>query len=133
MAVAVVDLDGFKAINDRHGHDVGDQVLVAAANALARSLRAEDVLGRLGGEEFLVLLPDTDDEAAAQASERLRAAVEHMEAAVPVTASVGFSVLGADEVADDLVRRADVALYAAKREGRNRVRGRGAGILPRRT
>ena len=70
MAVAMIDLDGFKAINDAHGHAVGDEALVAAAEALGRALRAEDVLGRIGGEEFLALLPDTDDDAAARTGER---------------------------------------------------------------
>ena len=131
MAVAMVDLDRFKAINDVHGHAVGDQALVAAAEALRRALRAEDVLGRLGGEEFLALLPDTDDEAAARAGERLRAAVERVGGPVPLTASVGYAVLEAGEEPDDLVRRADAALYTAKAAGRNAVRG--PATLPRRT
>jgi very-short-patch-repair endonuclease len=74
----MIDLDGFKAVNDRHGHETGDRVLVAAADALQRALRAEDVLGRLGGEEFLAVLPDTGAVAAARAAERLRAAVAGM-------------------------------------------------------
>ena len=131
MAVAMIDLDGFKAINDAHGHAVGDEALVAAAEALGRALRAEDVLGRIGGEEFLALLPDTDDDAAARTGERLRAAVEAAAGPVPMTASVGCAVLEGDEAPDDLVRRADAALYAAKREGRNTVRG--PATLPRRT
>jgi two-component system, cell cycle response regulator len=131
MAAAMIDLDGFKAINDAHGHAVGDEALVAAAEALGRALRAEDVLGRIGGEEFLALLPDTDDEAAARTGERLRAAVAAATGPVPMTASVGYAVLEGDEAPDDLVRRADAALYAAKREGRNAVRG--PATLPRRT
>jgi two-component system, cell cycle response regulator len=131
LAVAMVDLDGFKAVNDRHGHDAGDQVLVAAAEALQRALRAEDVLGRLGGEEFLALLPDTGEEAAARTAERLRAAVARAGGPVRVTASVGWAVLRSGEAPDELVRRADDALYAAKEEGRDRVRG--AATLPRRT
>jgi two-component system cell cycle response regulator len=131
LAVAMVDLDGFKAINDRHGHEVGDHVLVAAAEALQRALRAEDVLGRLGGEEFLALLPDTGAEAAGRAAERLRAAVARAGGPVHVTASVGWAVLRDGEAPDDLVRRADSALYAAKSEGRDRVSG--AATLPRRT
>jgi two-component system cell cycle response regulator len=131
LAVAMVDLDRFKAINDRHGHAVGDRVLVAAAGALRRALRAEDVLGRLGGEEFLAVLPDTDGEAAERAAERLRAAVAATDAPVAVRASVGWAVRGADEQADEVVRRADMALYAAKRAGGNRV-GPPA-TLPRRT
>jgi two-component system, cell cycle response regulator len=131
MAVAMVDLDHFKAVNDRHGHETGDEVLIAAAEALQRGLRAEDVLGRLGGEEFLAVLPDTDAEAAATTGERLREAVERAGGPVPVTASVGWAVLEDGEPPDALVRRADTALYAAKAAGRNRVRG--PATLPRRT
>jgi two-component system cell cycle response regulator len=134
MAVAMIDLDRFKSINDRHGHEVGDRVLVAAADALARSLRAEDVIGRLGGEEFLVLLPDTDEEAAESASARLRVAVSGARGPVRVTASVGWAVL-ADDDPDDLVRRADEALYEAKAAGGNCVRGsqKPSASLPPRT
>jgi two-component system cell cycle response regulator len=131
MAVVMVDLDRFKAINDVHGHAAGDQALIAAADALRRALRAEDVLGRIGGEEFLALLPDTDEGAAAHAAERLREAVEAAHAPVPVTASVGYAVLEDGEAPDDLVRRADTALYEAKAGGRNTVRG--PATLPRRT
>jgi two-component system cell cycle response regulator len=134
LAVAMVDLDGFKAVNDRHGHDAGDAVLVAAAEALQRALRAEDLLGRLGGEEFLAVLPDTAAGPAAVAAERLRKAVADAGGAggLPsVTASVGWAALLPGEGPDDLVRRADDALYAAKQEGRDRVKG--AATLPRRT
>ena len=131
MAVAMVDLDRFKAINDAHGHAVGDQALITAGEALRRALRAEDVLGRIGGEEFLALLPDTGEEAAAHAAERLREAVEAARGPVPLTASVGYAVLEGGEAPDDLVRRADTALYAAKAAGRNTVHG--PATLPRRT
>jgi two-component system cell cycle response regulator len=131
MAVALVDLDRFKAVNDDHGHETGDEVLVAAADALQRALRAEDVLGRLGGEEFLALLPDTDAEAAARTGERLRAAVADAGGPVPVTASVGWAVLEDGEAPDALVRRADTALYDAKAAGRDCVQG--PATLPRRT
>ena len=106
-------------------------MLVAAAEALQRALRAEDVLGRLGGEEFLALLPDTDADAAARTAERLRAAVAGAGGPVAVTASVGWAVLEDGEAHDAVVRRADTALYAAKAAGRNRVRG--PATLPRRT
>jgi two-component system cell cycle response regulator len=131
MAVAMVDLDHFKSVNDNYGHAIGDRVLVAAGEALQRSLRAEDVLGRLGGEEFLALLPDTDEEAAVRAAERLRVAVADAGGPVYVTASVGWAVLRGGEAPDDLVRRADNARYEAKAAGRNCVRG--PATLPRRT
>jgi len=135
MAVALVDLDAFKAVNDRHGHLVGDAVLTAAAEALSGAVRAEDVVGRFGGEEFMVLLPDTDDDAAAATAERLRLSIQGMivPVPVPVTASVGWAVLGQSEASDDLVRRADAALYAAKAAGRNRARGAAVATLPDRT
>jgi two-component system cell cycle response regulator len=135
LSVALVDVDGFKAVNDRLGHAAGDEVLVAVARALRGGVRAEDTVGRLGGEEFLVLLPDTDAAAAERAAERLRAAVAEAHAPEPVTASVGWATLAPDEDPDDVVRRADHALYAAKAAGRDAVRGapEGPASLPRRT
>jgi two-component system cell cycle response regulator len=134
LSVAVIDLDGFKAINDERGHAVGDHVLAAVAGALRASVRAEDAVGRLGGEEFVVLLPDTAAEAAQHAAERLRAAVSAADGPEPITASVGWAALAPDESPDDLVRRADEALYAAKAAGRDRVRAaaEGPASLPRR-
>ena len=117
MAVAMVDLDRFKAINDVHGHAVGDQALVTAGEALRRALRAEDVLGRLGGEEFLALLPDTDEEAAAHAAERLRAAVAARVARCRSRRASATPSWSGDEAPDDLVRRAD--------DGALRGQGRG--------
>jgi two-component system cell cycle response regulator len=130
LAVAMVDLDRFKAVNDEHGHDAGDQVLVAAAGALRKAIRAEDVLGRLGGEEFLALLPDTNDAAAARAAERMRAAVTQSGGPVTMTASVGWATLRDAEAPGELVARADDALYTAKAAGRDRVEG--PATLPRR-
>ena len=126
LSVAVVDVDHFKAINDTRGHAEGDRVLVGVAVALREHLRAEDQLGRLGGEEFLVLLPDTDADDAAAAAEKLRASV----AETGVTASIGWAAWEG-ESPEDLVRRADAALYQAKATGRNRVVGAPA-TLPRR-
>ena len=131
LSVAMVDLDGFKGVNDRRGHAVGDAMLVAVARALRGGLRKEDAVGRLGGEEFLALLPDTGPSAAMRAAERLRAAVAAADGPEPVTASVGWATLEPGEDADDLVRRADDALYEAKAAGRNCVRGPAS--LPRRT
>ena len=120
LSIAVLDLDHFKRINDTHGHKTGDQVLVAAAHALATHLRAEDQLGRLGGEEFLVLLPDADAGAAAHVAEKLRLEVAAAPTPVDVTVSVGLATWDG-ETAEDLLQRADEALYAAKDAGRDRV------------
>jgi len=120
LSIAILDLDHFKRVNDTHGHKTGDDVLVATTRAMAAHLRAEDQLGRLGGEEFLVLLPDTDAAAARHVAEKLRADVATAPAPVPVTVSIG--VAGWDgEAPEDLLHRADEALYAAKEAGRDRV------------
>ena len=136
LSVAMLDIDHFKAVNDRHGHAAGDHVLAEVTHALRERLRAEDQLGRLGGEEFLALLPDAGDAAAGAAAEKLRAEVEQRRVAIEghelgVTVSVGWATWEG-ESPDELLRRADGALYEAKRHGRNRVAGAPA-TLPRRT
>jgi two-component system cell cycle response regulator len=120
LSIAIVDLDHFKRINDTHGHPVGDEVLVAAVHAMRAHLRAEDQLGRLGGEEFLVLLPDSDAAAAAAVAEKLRGQVAEAQAPVPVTCSVGVATWDG-EPPEAVLARADEALYAAKQAGRDRV------------
>jgi two-component system cell cycle response regulator len=120
LSVAILDLDHFKRINDTHGHAAGDKVLVTAAHALGAHLRAEDQLGRLGGEEFLVLLPDTDGMAARHVAEKLRAEVAAAPTEVRVTVSIGVATWDG-EAPEDLLHRADEALYAAKQAGRDRV------------
>jgi diguanylate cyclase (GGDEF)-like protein len=124
LSVAMVDLDGFKAINDEHGHAAGDAVLVTAVRAMRAHLRAEDQLGRLGGEEFLVVLPDTRGDAATKVAEKLREEVAAARVggpvSIPVTCSIGVATW-TDESSDLLLRRADEALYAAKDAGRDRV------------
>jgi len=120
LSVAVCDLDHFKRINDTYGHKTGDQVLIAAARAMASHLRAEDALGRFGGEEFLVLLPDTDAEAAQSFAERMRAEVAASPTPVPITVSIGIATWEG-EAPEELLHRADEALYAAKEGGRDRV------------
>lgn len=127
LCVLVLDVDHFKAVNDAFGHAVGDQVLVRVAHACKQALRRFDLLGRLGGEEFLVVLPDTTMEVGLQIAERLRRKVESLPLAnlapgLQITASVGAAL--ADHEVDDmaeLVRRADNAMYRAKDAGRNRV------------
>lgn len=125
LAVALVDIDHFKAVNDAHGHAAGDAVLLEVARRLAGRLRVEDHLGRFGGEEFLVLLPDTGAQVVAGVAEALRAAISAQPIEVGgltlhVTASVGWAVYSG-ESPHELVSRADAALYRAKAEGRNRV------------
>ncbi len=128
FSVLMIDVDYFKSINDDHGHMVGDEVLIELARRLRSSLRGGEVLGRYGGEEFCLLLPEAGPEEARQTGERLRAVVaekpfrcDHKE--LPVTVSVGAATAEptAETTAAELMAAADVQLYAAKRAGRNRV------------
>jgi diguanylate cyclase (GGDEF)-like protein len=118
-----VDIDSFKAINDRHGHLVVDQVLVAAAQRLLTSARASDTVARIGGDEFTVLCEHLDDARhdLVALAERIGARVSGCVSAdrqqIAVTLSVGITTVTADEDADALVRRADSAMYAAKQRG----------------
>ena len=127
LSVLVVDLDHFKAINDELGHAAGDEALVRAVERIRDQLRAEDLLGRLGGEEFIVLMPNTDGTSAVAAGERIREAFAAMplrlgEKARAVTISVGAAVLApADRHFSQLLQRGDRAMYAAKNAGRNLV------------
>ena len=132
FAVMVLDLDHFKQINDSHGHSVGDQVLVEIAKRLKANVRNVDLLARVGGEEFLVVLPDTDIESAKIAAERLRRVTEEAPVyisknvkPIAVTTSIGVSIGGLDGPApvavETMVDRADQALMGAKTTGRNQV------------
>lgn len=127
LAALVFDLDHFKAVNDAHGHAVGDQVLVEVAARCRGVLASGQIFARLGGEEFGVLLPDCDRAAAALVAERLRAAVARapvpvLSSSLEITISVGGACRMAAETEIDVVLlRADRALYAAKHAGRNRV------------
>jgi len=127
LVVVLADIDHFKAINDRHGHLVGDEVLKRLAICLRQSLRTSDTVCRWGGEEFLMILKDCDQEAGVALAEKLRLAVEadpELRTLVPsgVTASFGVAQLALDESVESLVGRADKALYEAKLTGRNCVR-----------
>ncbi len=123
LSLILGDVDNFKSVNDRHGHKVGDQVLVAFAALLRDAVRPTDILGRWGGEEFMLLCPDADLAAASAIAERLRQRVEAT--ALPEvgsrTCSFGVATLAPGESTDSLVARADAALYRCKRSGRNRV------------
>jgi diguanylate cyclase (GGDEF)-like protein len=126
VSLIMMDLDHFKSINDRYGHEVGDRALREAALHAKAELRDGDMLGRMGGEEFLVLLPMTNLEAATNLAERLRlslAAVGLVEGVqiIRIPASLGVAELRDDEDATAWLRRADDGLYKAKAAGRNRV------------
>ena len=128
FSVVLVDLDLFKQINDVHGHQVGDRVLRQVSQAMRASKRNYDSIGRYGGEEFLVVLPDCDEPNAVMQAERLRATVEQMSIETPsgpihTTASFGVAAFNKQTCPDsiDLIQAADEALYRAKRNGRNRV------------
>ena len=131
LSFIIIDVDFFKRVNDTIGHLGGDRVLVKIAETLVRMLRTKDLIGRYGGEEFVILLPDTNQETAAYVAERLREAIENMEIThsrtrLHVTISLGVTSLenNADRkssILETLLQQADHALYAAKRQGRNRV------------
>jgi diguanylate cyclase (GGDEF)-like protein len=127
LSLLVLDIDHFKSVNDRYGHDVGDLVIKAVALTLKSHKRQTDTVARIGGEEFAVLLPETDEKAAEIAAERARAMIERQPLLVAdqelkVTVSIGLA--GARRAMasfDVMLKRADEALYEAKRGGRNRV------------
>ena len=125
LAVALLDVDGLKAINDRGGHSAGDAALRAIGDAIREGLRASDVGGRFGGDEFAVLAPESDERAAAALAERIRARAEsaRLPGALPLTVSIGLACVapGRPWTGDGILERADRALYEAKRSGRNRV------------
>jgi len=125
-AIALIDLDWFKRINDAHGHPVGDEVLRTFSITIFANIRPADCFGRYGGEEFLLLLPDTDGEAASRMLERLRSIVADLDwsafsLGMRVTISAGVVTLRDVDTADTILARADSALYSAKAQGRNRI------------
>ena len=128
LACAMVDLDGLKEINDKLGHAAGNRAIVALADAVREELRDTDFAARYGGDEFVVLLPQTNETQGAQFAERLRRRLVEVsqDAGLPVRGSIGVAAVNAGELdsadaAEDLLRRADEALYRAKRSGRDRV------------
>ncbi|QWG21887.1 GGDEF domain-containing protein [Bradyrhizobium sediminis] len=125
-SVALIDLDWFKRINDAYGHPTGDEVLRTFAITVFANLRAIDKFGRYGGEEFLLVLPDTPDDSAARILDRLRAIIADLDwsafsPGMRVTISAGIATLKPNETPDAILARADSALYAAKAQGRNRI------------
>jgi len=124
LSLAFLDLDNFKCINDQHGHEVGDRVLQKVSKVLKENVRNSDVVARFGGEEFIILFTNTDQEHALTVCEMIRKAIE--EAEMPehvnnITTSIGVSVVGGDESITQVIRRADKALYEAKNKGRNQI------------
>ncbi len=130
-AVVYIDLDAFKPVNDRHGHTAGDAVLKAVAAAIVRNVRASDVVARIGGDEFAVLLWNIDGAAAAAKAAALEAAVyatpvQWGASTLVVGAAAGVALLGALDTPAQVLARADAAMYARKAERRPRMRGDGA-------
>lgn len=129
LAICMLDVDHFKQINDRYGHLIGDQVLSTVAQTAARQIRAADCIGRFGGEEFILLLPNTDVSSGLMLAERLRVSIAALRIQTEkgeITVTISLGVAGrqpADTVIERLIDRADQALYAAKRQGRNCVVG----------
>lgn len=126
LSLIFFDIDHFKSINDKYGHDCGDITLASSAKRIKESLRDSDIVFRYGGEEFVILLSDTDDKGAELLAERIRESIERhtiaygMEA-IKVTASLGVSTLRDDDALESFIKRADEAMYAAKNNGRNQV------------
>jgi diguanylate cyclase (GGDEF)-like protein len=124
ITFAYLDLDGFKAVNDTHGHQVGDRLLIEVGDILQKTLRRTDVLGRLGGDEFAVVMPSTGADAAQTTLEHVRAEISARmrELSYGVSVSIGaVSAVAPPETVAELVRDADAAMYSVKRHGRNAV------------
>jgi diguanylate cyclase (GGDEF)-like protein len=126
LSLAVMDIDHFKSINDRYGHKTGDEALVAVANMLKRMSRSSDVVARWGGEEFVLLLPETGLQQAVNHAERLRRAVSELripagDGVLSMTASFGIAARSAEMSLEELIHEADMQLYQAKQSGRDRV------------
>jgi two-component system cell cycle response regulator len=137
MCVFMLDIDHFKAVNDTYGHGVGDEVLQTFAERISNNLRSFDLVVRMGGEEFLVVMPDTNLDTAKKVSERLRksvcgspfrvsAPVGHIDVSVSIG---GVMIENGSATVDEAVQRADVELYKAKEGGRNRVYIEGQGLV----
>lgn len=126
LSLAILDIDHFKQVNDHFGHDVGDQVLIHISDLLRRSTRAGNVIARVGGEEFALLLPNTKQSEAVEMAERIRLNIEgasyfHDGKRIPLTISIGIAEVDCDSPLEHSYKLADEALYEAKRKGRNRV------------
>ncbi len=123
FGLIIVDIDDFKKVNDIYGHQRGDKTLITVANTLSATTRMGDILARWGGEEFVVLVPDVDKEKILFVAEKLRSAVENINISEvgSITVSLGVSLFTENDIEETMMHRADVALYKAKNNGRNRV------------
>ena len=128
LSLSLIDIDHFKSFNDRYGHAAGDHVLTIVANTLAANLRPTDLVARFGGEEFVIIFPDTTIESAHTAADRVREAVAEQDLTMPdgtelprVTISMGVSQHSIGQSVPDFLKVADLAMYRAKQGGRNRV------------
>ncbi|MCA1949157.1 MAG: GGDEF domain-containing protein, partial [Treponema sp.] len=126
LSVIMLDIDNFKRVNDTFGHRTGDEVIQSVANSIMANIRKTDVAGRYGGEEFLVLLPETDLKAARVVAEKIRSTLNQLSfatSALSVTISAGVAEAEKGETFEALITRVDTKLYQAKRNGKNRVEG----------
>jgi diguanylate cyclase (GGDEF)-like protein len=128
LSVIIMDMDHFKSVNDTYGHNVGDEVLRQLSDIIVNTIRSADLAARFGGEEFVVLMPETDAMRAYEGAERLRKAVEshifqisHEQKTLQKTISIGYASMRPDDTPESLLKRADTALYQAKNGGRNKV------------
>lgn len=126
LSIAMLDIDHFKQVNDEHGHELGDQVLVEVARVMEEQIRDQDLCGRWGGEEFLIILPETSIDSASRVLDRVRLAIATLNVSVDqqsisVTASIGVAAHQTEETYTDTINKADWALLTAKRSGRNRL------------
>lgn len=136
LTIMEVDIDHFKKVNDEHGHNIGDEVLFSLTNCCLKSIRKIDSYGRIGGEEFIVLLPETNVSAAQDMAERLRSNVEHFDHPISIGKHIGITIsigittfdplsdvakLSTRNILEQLIKQADQAMYSAKANGRNRV------------
>ena len=131
IVIAMLDIDFFKAVNDNYGHDAGDKVLIKFAEVMSECFRDYDIIGRVGGEEFSVCMPNTSAENATIACDRFRERLENTQIlltdsqaeSITVTVSIGLSLgQGAEISLDDLLKKSDISLYQAKESGRNQVK-----------
>jgi len=123
LSLLMFDIDRFKEVNDTFGHNIGDVVLKTTVRIIGGVIRRTDIFARYGGEEFILIMPETDLDSAQAVAEKIRGVIEHhlFPGADRITISIGIAAMSAEESDDALIRRADEALYAAKRGGRNRV------------